>query len=79
MLGGYWQFSARFLLNFRKINVQIPHCLYPKGRLQMPHHRFILDDQMPPAQGNSKETILLFLTINARLSSALQADSAERT
>ena len=35
----------------------------------MPHHRFILDDQMPSAQGNSKETILLFLTINARLSS----------
>ena len=44
----------------------------------MPHHRFILDDQMPPGQGNLKETILLFLTINARLSSALQADFADR-
>ena len=78
-LGGYWHFSARFRFKFWKINVQIPHCPYPKGRLQMPHHRFILDDQMPLAQGNSKETIWLFLTINARLSSALQADSADRT
>ena len=44
----------------------------------MLHHRFILDDQIPPTQRNSKETILLFLTINARLSSALQVDSAVR-
>ena len=72
-------FQHGFFWIFERLTFKFPITYTPKAVLQMPHYSFILDDQMPPAQGNSKETILLFLTINARLSSALQADSAERT
>ena len=38
-------------LNFWKIFVQIPQSRGQKA-VQVPHHRFILGDQMPPPLGN---------------------------